>query len=229
MMDFFTDPKTLNIFCDASITKINGETIGCPGAIAIDNININKIKEHSYVILRETTNNNSEITAIQLAIRLGIKYKDVYDRINIFSDSQICVFGLRKWIFDWLYGMHNNVMYSSTGEPVANQQIILNIVNLILSYNFRFNLFHQKGHVYYTTSSLENAKNVFEKSNNVTVSDEFIQRISFYNDYIDKFTKDVLSNNDLLEIQKRIVPIKHIIDPKSSDVIKYKNLIKGGK
>ena len=57
--------KTLNIFTDASVLKTEKETIGSPGYVAVIGENI---VDQKSIILRESTNNESELYAINMAI-----------------------------------------------------------------------------------------------------------------------------------------------------------------
>lgn len=213
--------QTLNIFTDASITKQNGITIGCPGAIAVAVVEDSlKIIDTSTSVEFNSTNNNSEIKAIYKGVLLAEKYRHNFSYINLFSDSQICIFGLRKWIFDWIYA--NGSLYNSSGTEVSNQDVFISIIYFIFRNNLNINLFHQKGHV--TNSILSKAKSVFEKSNNVNTDIELVQTISHYNDIIDKYTKKILES-DLIN-PDMINPIQRNFE--SINLNKYKKLIKGG-
>lgn len=186
-------PDTLNIFCDASINKFTTETLGCPGSIAVCNLQETIIVDERIRLLRNSTNNNSEITAILMAVEQAIylcsEDEDI-NIINIFSDSKISVYGLREWIFNWARNIKDGLMYSSSGTPVSNQQIFVHIIDLIVSNNLNVNLYHQKGHV--TSSNLDVAKRVFLESNGIELTDWQARYISNYNDYIDKATKNRL-------------------------------------
>lgn len=184
------DDRTLNIFCDASISKFPDETIGCPGSIAVINTPDAVIASGVTRFLRYSSNNNAEITAIMMAIELALSLRESYETINIFSDSKISVYGLRKWIFDWLNDVRDGEMYSSSGTPVANQQIFISIVNLVVKNDFKLNLYHQKGHV--SGNGIDIAKKVFLESNDILLTDEEARYISTFNDYIDKATKTEL-------------------------------------
>lgn len=219
----YNSERTLNIFCDASITTAkDGTVIGCPGSIAIDK---NKgMIDYSFNIIERSTNNNSEITAVLLAVYQAYKFRDLYDEINIFSDSKICIFGLREWIFNWVHNMVNGVMYSSSGTPVANQEIIITIYNFIVSNNLKVNFYHQKGHVTGTDKSIMEARRVFAQSNRLSMSMEFIETISFHNNWIDAQTKAELDqyiyNRDTTVLTK---VISYEMNP--SHISIYKKLI----
>lgn len=223
--------KVLNIFTDGSIYKCKelNETIGCPGALAVQYKDNKFIQVDSDMILRRhSTNNDSEITAILLGIRIAIKNRHKFEKINLFSDSQICIFGLREWIYNWIKCTQDGIMYSSSGTEVANQEIIKLIIRLIVEYNLNINFYHQKGHVTGTFDSLKKALDVFNKSNGCNIRDyNFIKIISQFNNDIDKFTgeyiQNVLFHMELDKIENRTKPI--ILDPNILDINKYKLLI----
>ena len=178
----------LNIFCDASIkTFPDGITIGCPGSIAFLGY---EVVDWGYLILPSTTNNNSEITAIRLALEMALKHRSKYKTINIFSDSKICVYGVKYWFEGWFANIDDNgVLYSTSGVPVANQEIFKEIMKLIIVTKLQVNLYHQKGHVVETDKSLVFARHVFEESNRITLSMDQLKYISAGNDKVDKDTK----------------------------------------
>lgn len=230
------DSNVLNIFTDGSIYKHNlfNETIGCPGALAVQYTDNNFIEiDKDMIIRRYSTNNDSEINAILLGIRIAIKNRNYFDKINLFSDSQICIFGLREWIYNWIKCTQNGIMYSSSGTEVANQEVIKLIINLIVEYNLNINFYHQKGHVTETQQSLKNALDVFNKSNKCNIRDyNFIKIISKFNCEVDIFTKDyiqeVLYNTEIInKTNSKVRPI--ILDSNMIDINKYKKIINGGK
>lgn len=219
---------TLNIFTDASIIKYPEETIGCAGAhIVTGNDAISKVLEQPRIIIRNTTNNNSEINAILLGVRSALKYKGIFKTINIISDSKICIFGLREWIFNWIKDSKNsNVLISSQGTEVANQSVILDIIYTILGNDIQINLYHQNGHVHLTSEkSMNEAKETFRNSNHIQhdVDMELIRNISIANDIVDKFTKVELQNFTRTEIFPTSQLVSYFYEP--FDVEKYKKLI----
>lgn len=189
---------TLNIFTDASVMHVENETIGCPGVVIVAT-DINGIpyvlNTYSY-INNHSTNNDSEIKAIYSGVLCGLGYRNNFKRINLFSDSNICIQGLKDWIFNWIYCIQDNTMYSSSGQPVANQMTFMAIVHTIVNSNFEINLFHQKGHVNINSQkSLDKAKNSMVKSNRVKDIDmDLVIQLSIYNDMVDKMTKKHLED-----------------------------------
>lgn len=185
----------INIFTDASITEYNNETIGCAGYVAIRGKQ--KISEDRRII-RQSTNNNSEITAISMGVEFAISilpYIGNNITINLFSDSKICIFGLREWYTTWLRREYNGRLYSSANKEIANQEIFNYIIWIIMHYNLRINFYHQNGHICLNSrKSLLGAMDTFKKYNYITneVDIELIKEISKFNDYIDNTTRDTL-------------------------------------
>ena len=235
----YYNKDTLNIFVDASIKKCENETIGCPGAIAIYN---NSVLDYKMDILRNSTNNNSEIMAIYYGILLAIKYRDKFKYINLFSDSKICVFGLKEWIFNWIktvqIGSDNiedytqeynmNILYGSTGTPVANQSEIMLVVQTILAYNLELHIYHQRGHICTKNESmLQKAMHTFIENNNL-FSDEIdlatMSELSYYNNTIDDSTRKFL-NSYSYHNESIKNPAIFFMYNKDMDINKYSKLL----
>lgn len=235
--DIFNE-NTVNIFTDGSIynNMETGETIGCAGSLLVGNIsNGYGIINDQYSILRNTTNNETEITAIYTGVKMALDYinntgyKPVF---NLFSDSKICVLGLREWVYNWIRCVNNGIMYNSNGTPVKNQEIFKSIIHLILNNDLCIRLFHQKGHVSKSNNSLTNAMRVFNISNNTNVSDlSLIATLSKYNNDVDMITKSILTES----IRSGDFDIKHhesinpyIMDVSNINTRKLKYLLSGG-
>lgn len=179
---------SLNIFTDASIKNVGKGYVGCYGAAAVIGTSI---KEESMWVIDNTTNNNSEIKAIREGIYLALKYGNG-KIINLFSDSQISVFGLRNRIFNWKF--HNGSYYGSAGSEIANQEIFSEVADMIVQYNIPIRLWHQAGHVLFTERSLKDAAHVFRTSNGIrgVLDMNLIRYISTYNNMVDRDTRNHL-------------------------------------
>ena len=189
--DIFNE-ESINIFTDASILKLpNGEYMGAPGCVVVHN---DQILESSVFITDDTTNNNSEIKAIRLGVQAALKYKDHFPCIRLFSDSQICVFGLREWIYKWKTDSTGSTLLSTSGTPVANQEIFLEIANYIVLNNLEIELFHQRGHIALTNpDSFIKATDDFNKFNyNCGADIELVKKLSYYNNMVDEMTRSHL-------------------------------------
>lgn len=227
--------ETLNIFTDASITNVEGETIGCSGAVVVatNEINNQVILNETFSINRLSTNNDSELKAIHLGLMKALNYRNQFKTINLFSDSRISIQGIREWIFNWV--TDNGILYGSSGQ-VKNQELIKSIVSTIYHNKLNINLYYQKGHVkLHDDESLMYAKNNFEKFNNLpNTSMEIIRTISYFNDVVDNDSRTSLGyyvdnlrregyNNPT--INNRAIAF----DINAIDFNMYKNLILGGK
>lgn len=226
LQNIFTE-DVLNIFCDASIKKFSdGVTVGCPGAIGISG---NRKVCWKFQLLPDTTNNNSEITALFFAIMLANEHKHLFREINIFADSKICVYGVKTWYQSWFENIApDGTLYSSSGTPVANQEVFKDIIRYMVMNNVHVNIYHQKGHVTSTVKSLVNAIKVFEESNGITISPEQAKYICKYNDEIDIKTgmwlERIHSSRGYATRPTRV--FEPIIT--ADDLNKYTHLIKGG-
>lgn len=198
-------PNVLNIFTDASIIQINDTYVSCPGYVAVttNEDNTDLVLSSDIKILENSTNNNGEITAISMGIDYAISQMYNFQIINLFSDSKICIYGLREWIYNWVNNITPNmdtyIMNNSSGKPVANQSQILGVVNKIINNNLNICLYHQSGHVSGTQESIYEAMKIFKSTNYFTdpINYADIKYISLYNDFIDKLTRSNLENYTL--------------------------------
>ena len=191
--DIFND-KSINIFTDASIMKLpNGEYLGAPGFVVVYK---DTVLESGYCIIDNTTNNNSEIKAIRMGVNAALKYKNacIFPNIRIFSDSLLCINGLREWIYRWKANPEGTMLVSSSGTAVANQDIFLEIANYIVMNNLEIEFFHQRGHISLANpSSVIAATDDFNKFNPGYNADiELVKQLSYYNNMVDEMTRSHL-------------------------------------
>lgn len=197
----FFVPGVLNIFCDASIVPKPDRTYyGCPGAIALHTTDARQIVkiDEIHKLFSNSTNNHSEISAILLACYLANKHQYNYQRINIFSDSKISVMGLRSWMYNWLQNKDKatGVMYNSSGEEVANQEIFLQIVRFILDTKVEPCIYHVKGHVNVgRESDMAKAMSTFKTSNGFDIDRRTATHLAMYNEMVDHYTRNTLKTN----------------------------------
>ena len=199
----FVNANTLNIFTDASIRKIGkNKSAGCYGAIAM--LGVNKIDE-DYRICTDTTSNNSEIKAIRSGVGLAIKWRHTAQVINLFSDSQISIFGIRDRIYNWTLTKDNRLTGYGNAK-IQNQSVYIEILNMIVSNNIPINFYHQKGHVKMNDEdSAENAAHVFLASNNVRekIDIYFMEYISNMNNLVDTTSrKELYKIKDINTLKK---------------------------
>ena len=196
----FYNSETLNIFCDASIIGRHKNFTGCYGVVAVVEDNI---IDSCFRLVSHTSSNNSEIKGLRAAISMANKWKYNFKSINIFSDSQISIFGLREYIYKWKYNPNNGLLYGTAGTPIANQEIFIESHNMLMELskiqNIPICIFHQSGHVDNSYNKLREAAAVFIRSNNVrgNVDLNFIRYISTYNNYVDQNSRSILRRSNI--------------------------------
>lgn len=217
--------RTLNIFTDASISKYNGITTGCAGA--------EYYMGGTYLysdtkVLFNTTNNQSELMSILLGVYGAMQNRHFVDTINLFSDSKISVYGLREWIFSWIHNSWDGVMYNSSGQVVANQGLILSIIDTITRNRLKINIFHIRGH-----KNCDSAKDIdeFRRSfikenhlpNGTTIDTILLQFLMAGNDNIDKYSRQKLYDKEYMDLLYSHV--KDNVQPFTIDPRVYMNMI----
>ena len=227
-LDFDT---ALNVFSDASITTVNGHYTSCSGYVAVHN---DKIVETNHRVIYNSTNNYGEIYALLMAIEAAIRKANeikYVSRINIFSDSQISVLGLREWIFKWYKKLnkHNN-MVSGTNAEIANQEVFIKIVDLVVTNGIPIHLYHQRGHKNFNVpKDVREVRQSFLTVNKEEISELLAQKLCWYNNVIDKFTRDNLHaittslTFDIKNYQKDTIYVDRVLD--DSCMEKYGKLI----
>lgn len=193
------EPYILNVFTDASIRKISDqENWSCAGAIAVYG---NTIICEDYKVYQNRSSNYTELKAIELGINMAlniIKQNPNISRVNLFSDSQISIFGIRDRIFNW--NIINNTLTGYGNKIIMNQDIFLEILQLIIMSKLNICFYHQKGHS--DQSSISVSRNTFITSNNMvgateeTVDYEFIKYINRYNQMVDAASRKILYHLD---------------------------------
>lgn len=201
-LDIFND-RNLNIFTDASIIKQSYGFDGCSGCIAVTT-NGNKIDIDSNLAIRkDTTNNESEIAAIQFGIAYACKFKQLFPNIhiNLFSDSKISVMGLKEWIYSWIKNSRNGILISSSGQAVKNQNVFLDCIDMIIKNNLDISIYHINGHVKNNDKQeLYKALMSFREVNNLTnyyIDMELFKKLCCCNDIIDNISRDILSGKEI--------------------------------
>ena len=211
--------KTLNIFTDASVLNKPSEIIGAPGFVAVIG---NNVIHHNEIILRESTNNESELYAIYMAIQYALFNRDKVEVINIFSDSQFAIYGLREWIFSWINNIKNDRLYNSSNKLVANQKLFMNIVYTILYYDLKVSLYHNRGHFKY--NQVKEFVKLFTKHNFLNDYLEFAAAytIIHYNDMVDNNTRSLLHRTGQFPLK---LEIPDYFARNDLDLNRYKELL----
>ena len=195
--------KIINIFSDASMSSKqfpNGvHQYGCFGSIVVRE---DDILETYYRIDNMCTTNICELASLRLSLSYAIRYAPYAEKINIFSDSLYSIDSIRKYIYGYRYQPIENTCYGNllkgNGNVIDNQSLIVECIELLdycRSINPNVRIFHQSGHVNYTSiTDISKAANNFKKHNNLPHSIDLnvIRYLSYYNDYIDHTTRSCL-------------------------------------
>lgn len=221
-------PDAVNIFTDASILKQPDEFIGCPGYMVVIG---NEVVESDKRILLNSTSNNSEINAVKMGVLAALKYKP-YRVIRLFSDSQLCIFGLRDRVYNWVKHQSNGTLMTNDNKPVINQDVYVEILNIIVANQLSINFYHQRGHINIANpKDITKAKNDFIRFNNVQadVDEEFIKRISMYNNTVDCDTRTYLNSiPDIKSTEFPMEPVRFNYN-NSFDIRMYESLTHNGR
>ena len=193
----FHNINTLNIFTDASISGKSGNYTGCYGVVAVTEDNI---QNQIYKLVSNTTNNNSEIKGIRAGLCIASQYINNYKYINLFSDSQVSINGLREYIYKWIINPEDNKLYTRTNREVANQSIFIEchkILKDLANSSCIITLYHQPAHVNDKYSDLLKAAESFRKSNNImgNIDLNFIRYITTWNNHVDSNSRSMLRRN----------------------------------
>ena len=227
MLSFYTEfQKGLNIFTDASMMYINNSTenaLGCSGYVAVAKGNI---IDQDVFILHNTTVNKAELYGLLMGVYAAIKYKDKYDTIRIFSDSQLSIFAIRDRIFKWIRNAKTGAcnLVGSDNQIIKNQDLIMEIIYTILTFGVKIEFYHQKGHIdIVNKGSIAKATKTYCLSNGVNyVDQDIIITISMYNNFIDNLTRQHLKLNYDLHTN---IKSGLIYEYYPFDINKYKSLI----
>ena len=226
-----------DIYTDAAIDL--QKKVGCAGALVVDR-RTNQIKNEIFALRYNATNNLCEIIAIWLGIYQAIGLLNTEQEpfhVNLFSDSQISLFGMREWIPGWIRNRKGEAMISSTGV-VANQEWFRDGFHAILGSGLKIKLFHQKGHVDINSpKSLYVAEKTFRTSNVNTMHMIGVspQTICGYNNMIDEDTRNIVHAVCDLGIDPITIPNvllnygpTMVFDFHDSEIEIYKSQIRGG-
>ena len=203
-IDIFKTDDTLNLFSDASmrtVSKKDHVLASCYGSVAV---NKDTIIDEWFRCQSESTVPAAEIRGIRCSLILALKWRHMFRNINIFSDSQIAVFGLRDYIYNWKYNPEEERYYlGNRKSEVKNQELLIEcfyLLNELRKTNI-VNIFHQCGHVDNGFDNIKNAAEVFKRSNSVNgiVSYELIRYISVYNNYVDNKSTSFIRTLNVFE------------------------------
>ena len=224
------EPYTLNIFTDASLRKISEiETWTCAGSIAVYG---NTIIDTDYRVFKNQTSNFTELKALRLGIDMALKTIRAHPQIqlvNLFSDSQISIYGIRDRIFNWR--VINGQLAGYGNKTIVNQDIFLEILQIVTDSKLNIRFYHQKGHS--DQISLSASRITLIISNRVVGADEynicndFIKFINRYNQIIDNGSRKILY--EIGSANQITSPIIFNVGDNYKNILVYYNNLMGGK
>jgi len=110
----------------------------------------------------DKTNNYAEIYAIATALENVQDYLEVAEpeefSVEVYSDSLLCVQSLNVWIYNWIKKAKDGVMYNSTGQKVANQELIKRAFKIKYKLKGHINVWHINSH-----EPLKKVKELYKK------------------------------------------------------------------
>ena len=200
LIDKIKNKNTLNIFSDASMRSRGKNVLDtCYGAVSV---NMDTIIDERFRISSESTVPAAEIRGIRCALSLALQYRYNFDVINIFSDSQVALFGLRDYIYGWTFRKDGR-LYNKSSKIVKNQELFVECYQLLseLRKTNIVNLYHQASHIENGLDQLKYGISVFKQSNGIkgTVDYNTIRYISLYNNYVDNKSRSFIRGVNIYE------------------------------
>lgn len=185
--------NAINCFTDASKTNINGVDTICAGYAVVHQ---NQILDTGLKVVYDATSMYGEELAIYMGMNALLSYAKYDTFLNLFSDSQIGIFSLRQWIFNWVNKDDTSLIKSfvkSDGQPVANQELLTAIIGLIRSTGAHTSLYHIRGHMNPNkVKDMQTFIKTFVRFNNEYMTEDIARELIYYNDVVDKATRDHL-------------------------------------
>lgn len=188
-MKFF---NALNCYTDASVSMYKGRNVSCAGYVLVYR---GEIIDYGVKIIPKSTNNEGEVMAVFMGVQALIAFKHLeYSAMNLFSDSRITIDGLNIWSKNWVKNQTPDfILLSSSGKPVANQDIFKFIINSICYNKLNINFWHQLGHKNCkSTVDIESTIEAFRNEYGYNIPIEIAQDMCYYNDMVDNNTRNVL-------------------------------------
>lgn len=185
--------NAINCFTDASKTNINGVDTICAGYAVVYQ---NQILDSGLKVVYNATSMYGEELAIYMGMDALLSYAKYDTFLNLFSDSQVGIFSLRKWIFNWIKKNDTSLVKSfikSDGTLVANQELLTAIVGLINATGVHTSLYHIRGHMNpHKVSDMKTFIEAFVRFNNENMTEDIARELIYYNDVVDRATRDHL-------------------------------------
>ena len=204
--EFSDRQQTVNIFTGASFTKKLNTGYTCFGSVSIYGDNTQHVDLSDYQISIDSSK-YGEIAAIRLGVLQALYYKKMnplVKKINIFSNSEICIKGLRNYCFKWM----NYITLYKTIQPlethiedwISNQDVFLCIIRTIIDNDLPISFYHCSGNsseCKKNSAIVKRIKNTFMKMNGFHVPESTIQTIVYMKSKVDEESRRLLVNSNL--------------------------------
>lgn len=155
--------ENIYIVTDGSSLAANNKTgFDAAAAYLILDSNFKVIHKES-ILLKDHTNNYAEMYAIYKGTKFIVEKLldklEIWNRIIIITDSQLCEKTLNEWMKTWLKNTDNETLINTTGK-VKNQELIKSTYINILTLKLRLTTFicHMNSH-----KSEKDIPNMYEK------------------------------------------------------------------
>lgn len=226
VLDNYLDDSVINVFCDASVRKYGKGYCACAGAVAVCQ---NNVLSEDFRIVTGGTNIKGEIDAVKQGIFLGTYVKGKTNKtINLFSDSQLAIYGIRDRIMGWK--CKDDKLYGYAEHPIAYFESFVEMINFMVYKDIKVNFYHQKGHVKLKNKdSMLYAIKTFAASNYIReqIPYDFVKYISLWNDYVDRKSRSELYKFDIYR-NKIIQPVKFVPNNEYFNTLQQYENLQGG-
>lgn len=207
----------LNIFSDAS-TRNTGANMNIAAAYGVAAVTEDNVIETDIRIHSNTSSNAEELRGVKAAIGVGLRYRNIFPRINIFCDSLYSICSIRDYPSYWVFDEAQHVYYGrSRGDVVKNMDIIAEALYMLedLRRTNEVNFYYIKGHVQTdsnnmkTFNSLMMAASTFVRENYNSTDNAIITRekvdinmiryLCGYNNLVDMLSRGLLYRSNVFE------------------------------
>jgi len=229
----FNYSNAVNVFTDASnLPAIKGRktNIICPAYVVTIN---GSMIEYGSKLIKNATASYGELFALAMGIQAGLKYANTKLPINIFSDSEISVSGCTVWLPKWYKnGEGNYYLTKKDNHPAANQEIILDIIQMVCKSNTKINIMNILGHISNkSVRDMDRFTRYFFRANDIpfdSVPIGQLQQMAHFNDVVDNISRTALRNiadpNHPIVCRKQKQPNVYWY-PKEEDIQHYASLV----
>lgn len=135
-------------------------------------------------------------------------------QLTLYSDSAYCVQSLNTWIKNWKKKNVNGIWNTSTG-PVAYQEMMRDIDNILSNKSIDITIRHIKGHIDVNKSKdIKKARDTWERFNGCKVTDEDLITHVFFNNVCDRYAvqtlKEAMGGRENDRVRKKFKKYIHL-------------------